>query len=112
MKTKVTKTQWEEIERMVQAKVREHELSRIPTVECKYGEIIITFNVFDDDSWKKDRKIKDLLQLMDIKSSGSLMSAGEPFYRFIKGENQKLAEFLRKFISNGYVLKLDEVRNG
>jgi len=37
------------------------------------------------------------------------MSAGEPFDISIKGENEKLAEFIRKFIGHGYVLKLDEV---
>lgn len=115
MKTKVTKAQWEEIERIVQEKLREHELSKIPTVECKYGYIFISFNCFDGfigDTWKRSQKISTLLNLMSIRPSMCGLVFGEPFWMSIKGENQKLAEFIRKFISNGYVLKLEEVQNG
>lgn len=112
MNIKITKAQMEQIERTVQEKLREHELSKIPTVECKYGYIFISFNCFDGfigDTWKRSQKISTLLDLMNIRISMCGLVFGEPFWMSIKGENEKLAEFIRKFIGNGYVLKLDEV---
>ena len=97
----------EEIERRVQEKIAEHEKRYTPTVECKYGQTFVSFEAYSSVSWKRYERIYLLLKVMDIDFVGSLCSLEKPFFLSIKGENEKLAEFIRRFIDNEYVLKLE-----
>ena len=98
----------EEIDRLVKEKMEEWNQKHIAKIELKYGNTYISYGTHD---YITDRSMYILQKLFEL--MGIVYSTYIPFgeekeeggcYISIDGEDQERAEFIRKFIDNGYKL--------
>ena len=107
MKNKLTE---EEIDILIAEQLKKYEKKFIEDhtakVEMKYGNIYVVFNIQDSFTEKSMIKIKTLLDLMQIEYtvSNSIFSESGHFYLIITDEDKAKADFIQKFIDNGYKL--------
>lgn len=101
----------EEIDVMIAERLKEYEEEFIEDhtakVEIKYGNIYVVFNVQDSFTEKSMIKIKTLLDLMKVKYSINipiLSESGHYYLTIINDDDKAKADFIQKFIDNGYIL--------
>ena len=97
-----------EIDRLVQEKTEEWNRKHIAKVETKYGNTYISYGVYDYITDKGMYTLRKLFDLMGVCYSTYIPFGKEKeedrCFLSIEGEDQERAEFIRKFIDNGYRL--------
>jgi len=98
----------DEVDRLVQEKLKEWNQKYIAKVETKYGNTYISYGIYDYITERSMHILQKLFELMDIECSMYIPFGEEKeedrCYVSIKGEDQERAAFIRKFIDNGYKL--------
>lgn len=103
-KNEVILTQ-EEIDRLVKEKTDEYFKKHTAWIRLKYGNTYVGFDVCDIITEKLICRIRTLFELMGVKYSISYpFDIDKSYYFIIDGEDKARAEFIQKFIDNGYKL--------
>lgn len=84
---------------------KEYEESHTAKIKLEYGNTYVSFGEMDYVTTKNMQKINTLLDLMGIEYwVGYPFKEGNSFYVMFKGEDPERADFIRRFIDNGYKL--------
>lgn len=103
-KNNVIPTQ-EEIDILLKEKLDEYAKKHTAWIHLKYGNTYVGFNTYDTITEKPINCLKTLIELMGIKYSIKYpFGEDKKYYLIIDGEDKERAEFIKKFIDNGYKL--------
>lgn len=91
------------IEKKLEEKLEEYAQKRIPTVEVKNGNTYIKVEEYDHVSFASMQKIWKLLSMMGLEEE-IWCDPNNGFSYGIKGDNQKRAAYIQRFINDGYKL--------
>lgn len=109
MKQKINQ---EEIDLIVQQKMKEYEKQFIEehkaNISMKHGNTYISFKKYDHVTEKLIKKLEVLFDLMQIEFTWSFFGKNfdqeNDFVFYLEKEDKERAEFIQKFINNGYKL--------
>ena len=94
------------IDELVKQKIKEYDCRHTFKVEMKYGNTYIFCEEYDYITQKADKKLRQLLKLMGVEYSIQCSYLeNEHFSLIISGEDKARADYIQKFIDNGYKLK-------
>ena len=98
----------EEFDKLFEEKMKEYEERHKFKVETKYGNTYIFCEEYDYITQKLEIELSNLFHLMDIEYSiQPKIFDMEHFSFIIDGDDNARAEYIQKFIDNGYRLKWD-----
>lgn len=95
----------EELDRLLVEKMADYEDRHTFKVEMKYGNTYVFCPEYDYITQLLIAKIENLLDLMNVEYYIQPKFGHNDFSFVFKGENQDLANYIRKFIEDGYRLK-------
>ena len=93
-----------DIDELVKEKMKQYQLDHTFKVETKYGNTYVFCNVYDYITQRAEEKLRSLFYLMNVEYSIQAAIL-QDFCFILKGEDKERADYIQKFISNGYVLK-------
>ena len=100
------KVSQEEFERLFEYKMKEYEKRHKFKVETKYGNTYIFCEEYDYITQSSERELRNLFHLMDVEYSIQYNIFDDGFFSFIiDGDSKVRAEYIQRFIDNGYRLK-------
>lgn len=103
---KDTEMMRKEFDRLYAEMLKEYNSKRTATVESKYGNTYISFEINDYMTEKYMERIIRLLELMDLKWYWiSYPSESLQYAISIEGEDPDKTKFIKSFIDNGYRLR-------
>lgn len=95
----------EEIDKLLEEKIKEYEKQRIAWVCMKHKNTYVGFDVCDHITGKAMGYIRKLMELMNVEYAISYPFGDDrKYYIIIEGEDKARADFIQKFIDNGYRL--------
>lgn len=97
------------IDELVQKKLKEYVDKRTPKVETEDGQTYISFGAGYAEVYKTVDVLLNLIGLLGVERDEILLEpiqCSDTYYFGIDGDNQERAEFIRRFIENGYKLTL------
>lgn len=95
----------EEVDRTIAEYVKEYEKKHTAWVVLKNGYTYVGCDVYDTVTGTIISCLKQLVKLMDVEYSVKYPFADDEEYCLvIEGEDKARAEFIKKFIDNGYKL--------
>lgn len=95
----------EEIDKIVEEKVKEYKKQHTAWILLKYGYTYIGYDVWDGKTVQLMNSLLKLIEFMDIEYAIKYPSENDKsFYISIAGEDKARAEFFQKFFDNGYKL--------
>ena len=101
-KTRITQ---EEVDKMLEEKLREYERDRTAWVVLKNGYTYVGYNVADYVTDRLMDSVIKLIELMGVEFSIKYpFGEDKEFYVTIEGEDEARAEFIHKFLNNNYKL--------
>ena len=94
-----------EIDRLVQEKRKEYEQFHLAKIEMKYGNTYISYGMRDYITENMAYHLQKLFDLMKVRFSTNIPIDNTEFYYILEGEDECRAQFIQKFIDNGYKLE-------
>ena len=95
----------EQIDELVCEKIKEYEKQHLAWIDLKHGNTYIGFDVYDYVTEKSMSKLKQLLDFMCVKYAVYYPFMGDgKSYLILEGEDKARADFIQKYIDNGYRL--------
>ena len=93
-----------DIDALVKEKMKQYELDHTFKVETKYGNTYVFCKEYDYITQKSEEKLRSLFHLMNVEYY--IQPAILQNFSFIlEGEDRERADFIQRFINNGYILK-------
>lgn len=97
---------FEEINGLVKEQLQEYKKRYIPWVECDNGNTYVGFDACDYKIERAMTRIASLFNLMGVSDYAVKcpIVEDEEYYYILTGEDKDRADFIKRFLENGYKL--------